>query len=503
MVDRQQMARASEAIRAFVTTPLDALLKHPAERDPSTAALALFHDTVETVPAYRDFLARHSIDPASIRTAADFLTLPLTTKQSYVLAYPLPQLCTGGRIEHCDMVAVSSGSTGQPTFWPRFVTDELPTAVRFEQVFHDSFAADIQSTLAVVCFALGNWVGGMFTAACCRHLAAKGYPITVVTPGSNRDEIFRAVRDLAPHFAQVVLLGYPPFLKDVIDGGRAAGIDWRPLNVKLVMAGEVFSEEWRSLIAERIGASDPCYDFASLYGTADAGVLGNETPLSIAIRRFLSRTPEAARQLFGQSRLPTLVQYDPLVRYFESLEDGTLIFSGRNGVPLVRYHIADSGGIITHEAMLHFLAGWGFDPGDALAGHGWRGDRPLPFLYLFGRSNFAVSYFGANVYPENVSVALEQPGIRDQVTGKFVLQAKEGLEEAPHLAIVVELAADLAPEAVDADAIAGAILDQLLRLNSEFANYTPAEYRRPRVTLRPAGDPEWFPPGVKHRYSRP
>src|SRR5690606_24020479 len=178
-------------------------------------------------------LARQGVDPASIRTAADFQTLPLTTKQSYMQAYPLPQLCTGGRIEHCDLVAISSGSTGQPTFWPRFVTDELTTAVGFEQVFHDSFAADSRPTLAVVCFALGTWVGGMFTAACCRHLAAKGYPITVVTPGSNRDEIFRALRELAPHFTQVVLLGYPPFLKDVIDNGRTAGIDWPSLNVRL------------------------------------------------------------------------------------------------------------------------------------------------------------------------------------------------------------------------------------------------------------------------------
>jgi phenylacetate-CoA ligase len=41
-----------------------------------------------------------------------------------------------------------------------------------------------------------------------------------------------------------------------------------------------------------------------------------------------------------------------------------------------------------------------------------------------------------------------------------------------------------------------------MRLNTEFANYTPAEFRRPRVELKPTGDPEWFPVGVKHRYSR-
>ena len=51
-------------------------------------------------------------------------------------------------------------------------------------------------------------------------------------------------------------------------------------------------------------------------------------------------------------------------------------------------------------------------------------------------------------------------------------------------------------------AIAESIVAHLLRLNSEFANYVPAEYRMPRVTLKPMGDAEYFPVGVKHRYTR-
>jgi phenylacetate-CoA ligase len=42
----------------------------------------------------------------------------------------------------------------------------------------------------------------------------------------------------------------------------------------------------------------------------------------------------------------------------------------------------------------------------------------------------------------------------------------------------------------------------LLRLNSEFANYVPAQHQMPQVTLALAGDPEYFPVGVKHRYTR-
>ena len=95
-------------------------------------------------------------------------------------------------------------------------------------------------------------------------------------------------------------------------------------------------------------------------------MLGNETPLSIAIRRFLARRPDAARELFGESRLPTLVQYDPRARYFEARQ-GTLLFTGDNGIPLVRYHIADSGGLLDYADLLSFLRRYDFDPLPELA----------------------------------------------------------------------------------------------------------------------------------------
>ncbi len=295
----EQRQRVIDALQAFLTTPLEAILQRYTEANAEAAALELFHTVATTVSAYQAFLQDHGIEPAAVQTFSDFQRLPLVTKANYVRRYPLPDLCRHGQLTLCDMIAVSSGSTGQPTFWPRFLTDELKIAVRFEQVFHDSFHADRHRTLAVICFALGTWVGGMYSASCCRHLASKGYPITVITPGNNKAEIFRVVRELGPAFEQVVLLGYPPFLKDVIDSGLAEGIAWQQYRIKLVFAGEVFSEEWRSLVGERAGMANPYYDSAALYGTADAGVLGNETPLSIYIRRFLANHPDAARTLFG------------------------------------------------------------------------------------------------------------------------------------------------------------------------------------------------------------
>ena len=493
--------QALAAYEQFLTTPITELLDEHAASDPRPWLLEFFHSTVERVPAYADFLRRRDVDADAVRSFDDFVRLPLGTKAEYLHRYGLPERCRGGELTDCDMIAVSSGSTGEPTVWPRFLTDELAIAQRFEQVFHDSFEADRRRTLAVVCFPLGTWVGGMFTASCCRHLAAKGYPITVATPGNNKPEILRVVRSLGPLFEQVVLLGYPPFVKELIDFGLAEGIDWRPFHLKLVFAGEVFSEDFRDLLGERAGLTRPLRDSAALYGTADAGVLGNETPISVAIRRFLSKRPELAREVFGETRLPTLVQYDPFQRFFEEHER-TLLFSGENGVPLVRYHISDNGGVLPYSNLIERLNSYGFDAEAEARRDGDRGVHALPFVYVFGRSHFAVSYYGANIFPDMVSLALEQPETREWVTGKFVLEVKEDAQHDAQLAVAVELAPRGVAEDFPAERMEQAILDVLLRLNSEFAHYVPKPRQRPVVTLWPPGHPEYFPVGVKHRYAR-
>jgi len=152
--------------------------------------------------------------------------------------------------------------------------------------------------------------------------------------------------------------------------------------------------------------------------------------------------------------------------------------------------------------MLEFLKEWGFDPISLLQSQGTRGVHRLPFVYVFGRSHFAVSYFGANIYPENVMVGLEQPEIRDWVTGKFVIQVKTDADRNSVLDLVVELALGVEGGAAREKAIASEVRTQLLRLNSEFANYVPPSYQTPQVRLAPTGDREYFPVGVKHRYTR-
>ncbi|MFG1921830.1 phenylacetate--CoA ligase family protein [Cryptosporangium sp. NPDC048952] len=420
----------------------------------------MFHNAAEQVPAYGHFLDARGVDPDRVRTLDDFRSVPPVTKENYVRAYPLPERCRGGTLDGCDTVALSSGSSGQPTVWPRRLVDELAATERFAEIFR-TFGADQYRTLAVICFPLGNWVGGMFTAAACRHLTTQGFRLTVATPGNVVDEILRVIDALGPFYDQVVLLGYPPFVKNVIDRGSG----WPARKLKLVFAGEVFSERWRDLIAERAGIADPIAHTAALYGTADAGVLGIETPRTVRLRRELSGTT------FGGGRVPTLVEYDPEHRYFET-DGGALLFTADGAVPLIRYDIGDEGGLL-----------------------------PDNVVYVYGRSLFAVSLYGANVYPENVAEALEADDIVGWTTGRFVLRTPENGNGDRLLDITVELAPGFAGEGREA-LVAEAIRAHVPRVNSEFAHYVPADRQLPTVRFRPVGDPDNFPVGVKHRYSR-
>jgi phenylacetate-CoA ligase len=70
------------------------------------------------------------------------------------------------------------------------------------------------------------------------------------------------------------------------------------------------------------------------------------------------------------------------------------------------------------------------------------------------------------------------------------------------LRVTAELRPGIAGNDGAANRLADSIRTQLLRLNSEFSHYVPPERQTPVVMLRAFGDSEYFPVGVKHRYTR-
>ncbi|KAJ3362876.1 hypothetical protein HDU91_003221 [Kappamyces sp. JEL0680] len=479
------------------------------ERLEALAAVARKH-----IPAYRQIYARMP-DGAAVGT------LPVVDKKTLVHPFEMAERCLEGTISSIQTIHVSSGSSGQATCWGRTKEDELAIVPLFSRILHSLGAAPARKTLAMVVFPMGSWVGGLFTTMCLRHYTeASSVSLTTVTPGNAMPEILRLIPLLCPLFDQTILLGYPPFVKSVVDQAVALALPLPSYGLRFVFAGEVFSQEWRHLLAKRAGCLET--HIVSMYGTADAGVLAHETPLSIAIRSFLAQNPPIALQLFGKNRIPSFFQYDPLARFLETLDEQdaatgtvnkrivltTMPLVGRDqdiqeairriNMPLIRYNIGDEGDVMDFAKLMAFLHDHGFPVETVLQ------ETPhemLPFCWVFGRSFWAVSFYGCNVYVENIMVGLEMPSVAPLVTGKFVLSVGADRDQDVRLAVHIELAPTVHTDSPGLEALlASSILEQLCRLNAEFVAYVPKEKQPPLVHLHVFGDEQHFPIGVKHVY---
>ncbi len=485
---------ADEAIKKLETTPSEVW-----EREGEKNALKLFHAAAERVPAYKDFLKKHKIQHEKITNIEEYKNVPLLEKDNYLREYPLKDISWDGNLHNSQIISVSSGSTGTPFFWPRGIISELETTAIFEIILKNFFEADKKSTLFVNAFAMGMYVGGPITLNSTLRIAHKGYPITIVTPGYSLEDIHRVVHELGPQHEQVVIASYPPFAKDIIDDGIEKGIKWKKMSVKFLLAGEGFSEGWRSYIASAVKA-DPINDVITLYGTADAAILGHETIASNTLRRAFGQSTATCSSAFGEDRLPSLLQYYPSQRYFELVDD-ELVLTASAGVPLLRYNIHDRGGVMSYgEAMKRFNKVTGEKAEEENDKKFWK----LPFVYLFGRSDFTTVFYGANIYPENIKSALEVKEVSKLTTGKFTMFTDNDKRQNQQLIVNIECKKNVKPSPRIKRIVEKAIVKKLLEVNSEYGVVYKSRKKKakPQTNLYCRGDKEFFgDKGVKQTWT--
>jgi phenylacetate-CoA ligase len=463
------------------------------ERAGAAAAVRLFRQAASRVPAYASFLCDHGVDVAGIQTPADFALVPATTKSTYVDAYPLCSRMWDGDVGTAALVHASSGTTGEPYYWPCGTEELARSAVLYELVFTRGYGCGSGRSLLLVCFGMGTWVAGSYTAAAATLLRHKGVRVTTVTPGYNKAESLALLSRLAPEFDRVVIAGIPSFVKDLLDVWCAAAGPPK-IPVKLFLAGEGFPETWRSYVCDRIRGGPEAA--VSILGSADAGLLGFETPRSIALRRAVAADGGVRSRLFSQDRVPALLNFVPTHRYFESAE-GRLLLTADRAAPLIRYDTSDYGGVLPSSAIDEVLGI--HDPG--LAAEGWQ-CRSLPLVYVFGRGRMSAVLYGANIPAEYVQEFLVHPQVAPLVSGRFVLETTYSETFAAQLCVRVELADGAAVETVPA-AWAGLLTDTLRRRSTEYTNVWQeyGDAATPVFTLHRYGDPEHFPTTRVRKFS--
>lgn len=466
-------------------------------------ACKLFKDMASNVPAYSQFLKSHGIKSGSIKTFRDLKNVPAVDKDNYLRIYPKDSLCWEGSFGKGSwVISTTSGSTGQPYYFPRQLSQDWQYAVVAEQYLLSNFHIDKQKTLYIVAFPMGAWIGGVFTYEAIKTVAEKGYDLSIITPGIHKQEIINAVKQLGASFDQIIIGAYAPFLKDILEDGERDGIDWKSSNVKFIFSAEAFSEKFRDYVFEKVGMSDPMRGTLNHYGTVDLGTMAHETPLSIVIRRWLFFTgnqklvfPEAHKQ-------PTLCQYNPELFYFEENENN-LLCSAYSGIPLFRYDLKDYGGIIEYDRLKKILEAAGLDIDAEMSKLGLQDTHwKLPFVYIYERNDFSVSYYAFNLYPDPVRKTLLGLQFHSILTGKFSMLVDYSSEGRQQLIVNVECAHGVDGTKELEQSIINALHETLLQESTEY----PEVFRmygneaKPHLRLFKYEDPEHFRSGTKQKW---
>jgi phenylacetate-CoA ligase len=354
-------------------------------------------------------------------------------------------------------------------------------------------------------FGMGVWIGGVITLRSFEIAAQRhNLPLSFLPTGYNKTEVFKALKKLSPDYDQTILVGYPPFIKEVVDEASDEGINLKKLNMRLMFAAEAFTETFRNYVCKKAGIKNPILDTLNIYGSADIGAMANETPLSILVRQLLLEDPLLYREAFGQiEKTPTVAQYNPDFIEFEDV-DGELILTSPGAIPLVRYAIGDHGGLFDYNHLKNMMARYGIDLDDAVhrAGLDGKVNKSRPFVYVYERTDLSASLHGIIIYPEFIKEALLQPDMNPLFTERFTMSTKHDIHHNQFILVNLELRKDI--EATEDIKIAAqaAIRENLIEKSSEFSEVSKSRASESliQIALWPNGHPRYFKPGTKQTW---
>jgi len=493
--------KASQVLRFLKEKKEDFWLKKRNEN-----SLKLFYQAARHVPAYKDFLKKNKIDPGKIKTINDFQHVPPTSKENYLRKYPIEKINWDGSLDKPLVFTATSGSTGEPFYFTRSNQLDWESSIIHEFFLKNGSRKTDKPTLVIVGFGMGVWIAGLITYKAFELASQRGqYPVSILTPGVNKEEILRAIRKLSPHYHQTILVGYPPFIKDVIDDAKEEGINLKKMNLRLLFAAEPFTENFRDHVCKEAGVDNLYLDSMNIYGTADIGTMAYETPLSILIRRLALKDEKIFNDIFPEvKKTPTLAQYNPLFINFEA-PGGEILITGNSSIPLIRYSVGDHGGVYSFGELEKIFEKHGVSlMSEAKKVKINKSITELPFVYVYERTDFSTTIYGLQIYPEYVREALLDSKLSHHVTGKFALVTKFDKKHNQYLEINIELRKGKKAGPKIQKIALDKIVNYLRSQSSEYKELSNHIGQRayPKIVFWQAESPVYFKAGIKQRWVR-
>lgn len=416
------------------------------ERVGRRRAIAVFRRAKKRCPAYAQFIEVQCFSGRVTREK--FAEIPETTKQNYVKVYSIEERCNDGAIPRAGVVIdESSGSSGAPNNWVRGNSERAGVRRLLEHALAMRFRD--RPVFLINCFALGPWATGLNVSM---SLAER---CIVKSVGPDASKLEATLTTFGTDY-EYAISGYPPFIKDFLDG---TSLDLSPYTLHLLVGGEGIAEPLRDRF---LGSFKSVF---SSYGASDLEInMAAETPLSIAVRRLCVADPALSEELFGRIEPPMLFQYNPLDYLVETNAEEELVFTLlRPGyaAPKVRYNIRDLGGTFTHRDLVRVLARHGVDIASLPSG------PAFPFLYVAGRSDLTVGFYGAKILVTDLDATLSADPLLCRRIFSFQMRVvhDEDLTERLHIDLE-RVKGDV--DQFDLESACQAIIEGLRRVNQDF-----------------------------------
>ena len=433
-----------------------------------------FEHARRTVPAYRAYL--QTVAPqADVRLrgfTVDLAGLPEMDKSSYIKPYPTSERCVNGRLPRYGVVAdESSGSSGTPTNWVRGREERRAVRLALQATF-SRYVGD-KPVFVLNAFSLGAWATGLNVSTSLADVC------TIKSTGPDLTKIIETMAGFGPSYTYVVM-GYPPFLKNLADDPRSRLSDY---DVIACFGGEGLSENMRRYLLRSFR------EVVGSYGASDLEInMAAESEFTIALRQELERNEDLRAELTRTDYgvLPMVFQYNPFAYVLETNDAGELLATicrRGNISPRIRYNIHDRGHVLRMRDLVPVLERHG------LARLLEQRVLDLPLLFHYGRSDLSVDYYGATVAPDSVrEFVYGDAGLARDVSTYRVI-SYEDCSADKRLLFALELNHGVPDSAHDESAVQAGLLDHLRAVNRDFANaYKDApQSNRPAVRLFGAG----------------
>lgn len=402
-------------------------------------------------PAYRDFLLSEGYNKSGTFRLSH---LPIMTKENYVKKYGILERCYDGKLPAAGVVIdESSGSSGVPNNWVRSA-EEREDVKRILQLNYQLIYRD-SGCILLNCFALGPWATGMNVSM---SLVDVGILKSI---GPEQKKLENTLEIFGPNY-RYLIFGYPPFIKSFVD---STSIDLKRFRMDLIVGGEGISEPLRNYLLQYFQS------VISSYGASDLEInIGVETEMTINLRRRCMKDRSLSKKLFGREAPPMIFQYNALDYIIETNPAGELIFTiGRqtSAAPKLRYNLHDLGGTLTHAQLAQKVADHNLEISELA-----QQQSRFPILFVYGRSDLTVPFYGAKVYPSDIEEIINgDPALMKKVNS-FQITSYEDSEINRRLKIRIETVKALDDEIIHAEGLRDLFFDGLCRHNQDFREVT-------------------------------